>query len=139
MTLLARFLVCVWLSGALCSSAWAQEFVRQCIDVNDQGEGLELVVDGLGVIHFSHATRVAGNLRYTRIEVDGTVTHEAIANRIHRFPTTETLGTGFYLGEDEALVCFHNQLSNQILFGRRAQAGWQVETYSANAPAFSPG
>ena len=62
----------------------------------------------------SHATRIQGSLRLTSIDVDGTVTNQSVANRIHRFPTTDTLGTGLFLDRTTAIVCYHNQLADTL-------------------------
>jgi hypothetical protein len=127
-----RTLFWVTIFYALVPVAYGQDLVRDCIDVNDQGEGLSLAIDGLGKMHLSHATRVQGNLRYTTVDVDGSVVHQTIANRIHRFPTTETLGTGIVLTDEGAMICFHNQLARTMNFAWLENGTWQSLVIESN-------
>ncbi|MBV69972.1 MAG: hypothetical protein CMH52_01360 [Myxococcales bacterium] len=114
------------------SQAYGQDLVRGCIETNGQGQGLDLFVDTVGVLHMSHATRIQGSLRLTSIEVDGSVTNQSIANRIHRFPTSDTLGTGLLIEGTTAIVCYHNQLAETLNVAIRSNGQWRIDTVDQN-------
>ena len=107
--LMSRMTVFVLVVFGWISPVLGQDLVRQCTDISEQGGGMAIVVDEVGTIHVAHAARVSGTLRYSRVAPDGSTANEVVANRIHRFPTSDTLGVGLALSGDEVLICYHNQ------------------------------
>ena len=112
--------------------ARGQDLIRGCLPENGRGNGLAVQIDPAGMIHMAHASQLQGTLRYTTMAVDGTAVSTTIANRIHRFPTTETLATGIALDGSRVLICFHNQLARTMNIAIGDNGSWTTERLASN-------
>jgi hypothetical protein len=118
------------------SLAHAQYDRASCLVGNDQGNGLEVAVDRLGVVHLVHVDRVLGTLYATRWAPGAAPVRENVALNVSRLGVIEVDDTGLDLdAAGEPRVCFYDATARALKVGLRGAGGWSVETVLAAANA----
>ena len=104
-------------------SAHAQQLARTCLPGNDLANGLELRVDGAGILHLTRVARVSGNLLYTRIGPDGVAVDEQIEARISRLAVDEVTDTGLLVDEQAVMTCYYSAADKRFKVATRQGDG----------------
>ncbi len=118
------------LTSALPASA--QDLVRGCLPVNDQGNGLSVQVGTDGVVHLARIARVARALLYTRIGADGVATTEIAATEISRLITAEVEDTGMLVEGDTVNICVFDAQRKRMVLAARSAGVWTLTTIAQN-------
>jgi hypothetical protein len=94
----------------------------------DDGQGLQIVVDDLARRHLLRVRVVGGDLRYSRIDVDGTVLTETVATRVSRLAIDEVEHPELALWDGAPVACFYDATAQRMRFAERVGADdWQVQ------------
>ena len=114
----------------------AQYDPASCLVGSDQGNGLEVAVDRLGVVHLVHVDRVLGTLYATRWAPGAAPVRENVALNVSRLGVVEVDDTGLDLdASGEPRVCFYDATARALKVGVRSAGGWAIETVLAAANA----